>query len=552
AIAAGIAATLREAGIARHEAEIAQIERARAEKRFNDVRQLSDSLIFDIHDAIQNLPGATPARKVLLDRAVEYLDSVSKDAAGDPDLQRELAWGYQRLAVVQGNPTESNLGDESAALASDRKALANFAAVAQANPSNVIDQLNVAMMHRILAYSSLTEQSGHDDLAQAMTITERLLKLDPANSKIKSERSIEYQNFGLMQDAAGDRIRALEAFRENQQLKLKILNTDPNYRNIRRSVGNATIMLGIAQARIDQRREALQTLEQGIAYYESASTGTDVVNTKRELAHSKQTLGDVQFKEGDLKAAKKSYLESRIAFESLAKADPQNTLLQSDLAWADFHDGRVLLLSHRHSEAIEHLRHALSGFEALPAPTQTAIDAINGKASIHLWLADAYDDVGDLRNALTNDQLAAKTLGVEPTTKTSDDTRCDLALSYIKVASIQSRLGNQKEALATVEKGLSIVAPSLVPVHQDVPALYVFASGHAERGAILTAQARAEHDAERRLELERQARTAYEQSLNAWKQIPNPSRISPNGFRLDEPTQAIQRLQRLLNSKELT
>ena len=37
--------------------------RARAEKRFNDVRQLSDSLIFDVHDAIQNLPGATPARK---------------------------------------------------------------------------------------------------------------------------------------------------------------------------------------------------------------------------------------------------------------------------------------------------------------------------------------------------------------------------------------------------------------------------------------------------------------------------------------------------------
>jgi non-specific serine/threonine protein kinase/serine/threonine-protein kinase len=58
ALAAGIGATVREARIAR-------IERTRAEKRFNDVRQLSDSLIFDVHDAIQNLPGATPARKLL-------------------------------------------------------------------------------------------------------------------------------------------------------------------------------------------------------------------------------------------------------------------------------------------------------------------------------------------------------------------------------------------------------------------------------------------------------------------------------------------------------
>jgi len=157
---AGIIVTLREAQIARHQAAIASTERARAEKRFNDVRKLSDSLIFDVHDAIQSLPGATPARKLLLDRAVEYLDSVSRDAEGDPDLERELAWGYQRLAVVQGSPSESNLGDLEAALASDRKALTLFERVASANTRETIDQLNVAMMHRILAYSTLTQAAG--------------------------------------------------------------------------------------------------------------------------------------------------------------------------------------------------------------------------------------------------------------------------------------------------------------------------------------------------------------------------------------------------------
>ncbi len=62
ALAGGIGATLHQARIARKQAEIAGRERARAEKRFNDVRQLSDSLIFDVHDAIQNLPGSTPAQ----------------------------------------------------------------------------------------------------------------------------------------------------------------------------------------------------------------------------------------------------------------------------------------------------------------------------------------------------------------------------------------------------------------------------------------------------------------------------------------------------------
>ena len=121
-----------------------------AQKRFDDVREFSNSLIFDIHDAIQRLPGATPARQLLLDRAVQYLDSVAADAVGNPDLQRELAWAFQRLAVVQGNPAESNLGDEQASL---RATPRRWSCLPRSlvRPDQVIDRLNVAMMHRIIA-----------------------------------------------------------------------------------------------------------------------------------------------------------------------------------------------------------------------------------------------------------------------------------------------------------------------------------------------------------------------------------------------------------------
>src|SRR5262249_43975555 len=140
-VAAGIVAATLVAGVVvtAREAKIAESNRLRSQKRFEDVRKLSNSLIFEIHDSIETLPGATPARKLLLDRAVEYLDKLSSDAAGDADLQRELAWGYQRLAVIQGNSTESNLGNLDSALASDRKALVLFESVAKANPISTID-----------------------------------------------------------------------------------------------------------------------------------------------------------------------------------------------------------------------------------------------------------------------------------------------------------------------------------------------------------------------------------------------------------------------------
>ncbi len=45
-----------------------------AERRFNDVRNLSNSLIFDVHDSIKDLPGSTPARKIIVDRSLQYLE----------------------------------------------------------------------------------------------------------------------------------------------------------------------------------------------------------------------------------------------------------------------------------------------------------------------------------------------------------------------------------------------------------------------------------------------------------------------------------------------
>src|SRR5262249_37005140 len=66
------------------EAHVANAQRLRAERRFQDVRALANSLLFELHDAIQNLPGATAARELLVKRALQYLDSLSRESAGDP------------------------------------------------------------------------------------------------------------------------------------------------------------------------------------------------------------------------------------------------------------------------------------------------------------------------------------------------------------------------------------------------------------------------------------------------------------------------------------
>src|SRR5262249_27020164 len=86
------------------------------------------------------LRGATAARKVIVDRALEYIDKLVPEARGDPALQVELADAYERVADVQGNPGAANLGDLDAAAATYAKDLALREASLRADPDNTFLQ----------------------------------------------------------------------------------------------------------------------------------------------------------------------------------------------------------------------------------------------------------------------------------------------------------------------------------------------------------------------------------------------------------------------------
>lgn len=122
-------------------------QRARAERRFNDVRKLARAVVFDYHDAIADLPGATPVRERLVKDALAYLDSLAKEAEDDKTLQRELAAAYVKIGDVQGNSRMANLGDTTGALASYRKALAIRQGLAETEPANVEAQSELAESH---------------------------------------------------------------------------------------------------------------------------------------------------------------------------------------------------------------------------------------------------------------------------------------------------------------------------------------------------------------------------------------------------------------------
>jgi eukaryotic-like serine/threonine-protein kinase len=187
-------------GIALRATYVARRERARAEQRFQDVRELANSLLFEVHDAIQNLPGSTGARKLIVDRALRYLDALAKEARGNLSLQRELAAAYQKVGDVQGGFREANLGDTAGALASYRKSLAILEAVTAGDPANVEAQRELIRAHGKLGdvLSLSGDRAGSiEQSKQLVAIAERLSTADPTNQAERRNLALAYLDYGF-------------------------------------------------------------------------------------------------------------------------------------------------------------------------------------------------------------------------------------------------------------------------------------------------------------------------------------------------------------------
>jgi serine/threonine protein kinase len=244
------------------EERIARFQQQRAERNFNDVRALANSLMFDVHDAIKDLPGATKARKLLVDRSLKYLDRLSSEQGNDVSLQKELATAYEKVGDVQGDPHSANLGDTIGALESYKKALAIRQSVERrGDHSEDAEQFLAADYHRLGLISNARGDcpSAMEYFRHAFTIKESVL-----TSRPESQESLagEYFSMGQCQSLTGDIQGALESFRKSAQMRETIVFTSSELQgNLQtRLAGTYGYMAGVFSKRGDYDQAiAMQT-----------------------------------------------------------------------------------------------------------------------------------------------------------------------------------------------------------------------------------------------------------------------------------------------------
>jgi eukaryotic-like serine/threonine-protein kinase len=527
-----------------HEARIARLQETRAQRRFNDVRALANSLLFDVHDSIQDLPGSTPARKLLVERALLYLDSLSRDAASDASLQRELATAYEKVGTVQGNPFGANLGDIQGAVNSYRKAIAMREPLAKANPTNVDDQVVLARSQRLFAATFSNQADAQNEAInmgnelRALATAERAYQLAPSNAAVLRELQSNYDILVTFKYSSGDYQGAWAYLQKEQPIIESQLHAAPEDRVVRIGLGKSEVKSGQQLANLGFAAEGVGHSRHGIQIFETLSAGGTDANARRLVSWAQDRLGDVLLMGRHVNGALSAYKKEADVLQSLLAADPNNAVIQNDLALALAKQGSSLAIAGDAEKGLALLQRA-----AAMLRWQIARDPAYGEPQWSLawdliWTGEALARSGNADGALESYRQALQMWQANPNLFV----QTLVAGIHGKIASVYAVMGKESEAAQEAQRALKITEAVITTHDYMLDARYVAADAYSILGDLAQMAAAKTSFPEQELQRLNEARDRYQRSLNMWQTIHNPGTRTPAGFACGNPKMAAHQI----------
>jgi non-specific serine/threonine protein kinase/serine/threonine-protein kinase len=466
----GSIATAWQAREASRQAGLARVAQARAERRFSQVRKLANALLFEYHDAIKDLPGATPVRERLVRDALDYLNQLAQEAGGDPSLQRELAIAYRKVAEVQGGTASgASLGDTSGAIQSHRKSIAILESVLTAQPHDARVRWDLA--------------EGTLELASVLGVTD-----DTAEASRQARRAHE--------------------------LYEPLVSTSAPTLDQRLAAAGAYDVNGVLLLESGNPREALALHERQLRLLESApAADRRDPRLRRALSIAQQHIGDAQGTFGDQAAALASFEKSRQLRAELSAEFPNNTDYRALLSVAHYWEADTLTKLGRHRDALDAYRRSLAISEELAAADPKRHSPTFGLMRVGNLLAKLGDHEQALGYYRRAEALSAREVAADP-----GNLWKRAALIEVRASTCASLAGLARHAAlpeacggavtnieqTTVEPSNAVVRASLARSCTAIADAYVRLAGDRRSSS------------EQRLSYTHAARGLYEKSVAIW------------------------------------
>jgi eukaryotic-like serine/threonine-protein kinase len=456
-LVAGLSVALWQADVARTQAAIAKAEAARADGEARETRAIANALVFEIHDSVAPIPGATNARKLVAGKAVEFLDRLAKQPQPDAALLRELVAGYKKVAESQNYAQWANLGDVEGATQSYDKARALAEKLVARTYATDADRDLLADVHlsqarhfRDTGKMMLANQTNALGMARRQAVVDALPTTSATAGDTKAkEKSFEVRrNLAIAQSWRADILYAQGEYLEGIALHTKVLAIfaalkaeDPG--SARAKWGALTTHANLGSFFMAVKDDAnaqthvLQALEQNRVLQKDRPDHYSVLHG---FGHHHHLLGVIEERAGNHAAAVRYFREALSYRESLAKRDVSDKEAANLVAVTRGALGAALLRAGQMTEAAPLLKAALLAGQEEQRTQQASLkwtsqaDAIRTKARI-----------GDAMRAL-RDPAACDLLGQAASEKAA------LMHKFPEVKSIELAEVRACEGVATTTK----------------------------------------------------------------------------------------------------
>lgn len=454
-ILGGIVATLWQAGVAR-------AERIKAEKRFNDVRKLANSYIFDVYPEIENLEGSLKAREKILTNALEYLDGLSNEAGGDLELQSELATAYEKIGDVQGALNNSSLGKIQAGLDSYKKAQKLREAVLAASPADLEAKEKLANNYyttaRTLWNNSQTAEA-EESFEKGLKLRRDLVAARPEAADAQNRLAVLLIDYAAIPAFNAQTEKTLVLLDEALAIVERLRQKEPENPDFKKTLTRLLRLMSKPKSAVGDHDGALNGLMQAAQVsQELADQFPNDFRVQRSVWLTNTLICELFIDKGDGQRAVETCIKTIDFPKNALQNEPENGVVAYDLAISYFNTARAYRLSDDPAQTITMGAKAVDVMSRLSAKSPDNAEYKRNLAIYETEIARAHLETDRSAAAIETLQNVQKTLiPIVEADKETTTYEYDLGIAYRLSAQAHFREGNKIKAVEFIDKAISIV-----------------------------------------------------------------------------------------------
>ncbi len=309
----------------------------RADRRVRQVEMLTNSVITDLAERLEQSPESTDIQASLFHEALAYLEQLRQDSGNDPRLLLQLSKAYEHVGDLEGSPFVANLGNSETAVTSYREALRTALEARSRLPGEETTRAVIESQQRLAGIETFLGdiREARDNYGKSLSLALELWRQQPDDPVHKELLAANYAGVGDVELANLEPNKALQSFLEASRVFGDVSNDDEDHDRVlvklHLRMASALNEIGLQPDALAQTRRAAEIAARLTQEFPPER------QVRRDLFSAYQSMvlvlaGRDMMNVGDSRQAQEYARKGLVIAEELAASDTKNMQARYDVS----------------------------------------------------------------------------------------------------------------------------------------------------------------------------------------------------------------------------